>query len=152
MRFVGETQEKLNAVQVAVQDQALPDYKELDWQVLERAKDGSFVKRDLPAGSYRVHVRPFEAFGKSASVHFLPSEFDVVLPPKSSIEHELNPEIGGRVRLSAKNEHGAIFRTHRQSSFRECERGEKIVTDFSTAPCRTGRTAAAVVDSCARKA
>lgn len=125
VRLVTDNASTLNRIDVAVQElQSTQD--EPKWRTVP-CKDGKILIRDLPAGSYRVHVHTAGPYDGSTPLYFLRSSFDVVLPPKTTVEHELRPEFGGRIRVSVKNAHGDFVQaTVDLRNFRN----ERVTTDF----------------------
>lgn len=70
------------------------------------SKVGTFDFPNLPPGSYEVLVKPFDYWAPADTSYYLPAEFAITLPPKATVEHELRLGIGGRMRVSAKDERG----------------------------------------------
>lgn len=126
IRIVTPNSEALASVQIGMNNAAAVAKEQVKWTTVQRAPDGTFVLRDQPPGSYRVHVRTFDPFDEMPS-HFIDNEFEVELFPKAKLERVVQLELGGCLRLAAKDDRGSFVRAAvvlRNSA------GTKLATEF----------------------
>jgi RNA polymerase sigma-70 factor (ECF subfamily) len=127
VRFVADPPEALTLAQFALIDASAPRNDELNYMPVERSKQGTFVLPHRAPGRYRVLVRPFDYWKPADSSYYLATEFEVLLPAKETVEHSLQLDVGGRFRLSAKDEHGDFMLA--ATKLRDSS-GKTLPTDF----------------------
>jgi RNA polymerase sigma factor (sigma-70 family) len=129
VRFVTEKPEDLAWATFGFSDpsKAPGERSEIEWVSEDRTPDGTFVLRNRQPGTYRVRACPYKSSGTANWSYYMAAEFEVVLSPKATVSRELQLERGGRVRLSAKDEHGSFVRT--PIELRNA-RGEQVPTEF----------------------
>ncbi|MBI5435298.1 MAG: hypothetical protein HZA52_20860 [Planctomycetes bacterium] len=122
-----EPSEPVDSLDLLVCDGADANVQRELWTRSERSTDGKFRCEPLPPGRYAVRVRAGPTLANGASSHYVEQWLDVELPAGATVEREVELTLGGRVRMSAQDEHGAFVRA--AVELRDAG-GEKLGTEF----------------------
>jgi RNA polymerase sigma factor (sigma-70 family) len=125
VRLLTERSEELPHARIGLEDRAAAP-SAIEWVDLRRSPEGKFVLEHSP-GSYRVHVQPSTSGWLANTTLHRTAVVEVDLAAGKTLELDVQLSLGGRMRLTAKDEHGGPVRA--EVELRD-ESGAKISTDF----------------------